>query len=90
MVLASMTPSVDLASTGYCLANPEREFLVFLPEGDFTTVDVSKVSGSLRAEWMHPVEGTIIPGGSVTGGKSLRFDAPLIGPAVIYLRREGA
>jgi hypothetical protein len=64
-----MTPSTDLASTGYCLANPEREFLVFLPEGDFVTVDLSKVLGSLRAEWMHPVEGTIIPGGSVAGGK---------------------
>jgi hypothetical protein len=90
MDLASMTPSANLASTGYCLANPEREFLVYLPEGDSVTVDVSKVSGSLSAEWMHPVEGTIIPGGSVNGGKSLQFYAPLIGPAVLYLRRKSA
>ncbi len=86
MDLASMTPSAELASSGYCLANPEREFLVYLPEGDFVTVDLSRVSGSVRAEWMHPVEGTILPGGSVAGGKSQRFDAPLLGPSVLYLR----
>jgi hypothetical protein len=88
MDLALMTPSVELASTGYCLANPEREFLVFLPEGDFVTVDLSKVSGTLRAEWMHPVEGTIVPGGTAVGGKSQRFNAPILGPSVLYLRPE--
>src|SRR5262245_6180798 len=34
MDLASAVPHNDLASSGYCLANPEREFLVYLPEGD--------------------------------------------------------
>jgi hypothetical protein len=61
-----------------------------LAGGDFVTVDLSKVSGSLRAEWMHPVEGTIIPGGSVAGRKPARFDVPLLGSAVLYLHREGA
>jgi hypothetical protein len=48
--LASMTPSVDLASTGYCLAKSNRSsWSSFLPEGNFTTVDVSKVPGGWRA-----------------------------------------
>lgn len=88
MGLVSMTPSADVASTGYCLANPEREFLVFLPEGDYAIIDLSRVKGNLRAEWMHPVEGTIVPGGTALGGKSLRFDVPFVGPAVLYLIRE--
>ncbi|HEY4285229.1 MAG TPA: hypothetical protein VGM62_19375 [Chthoniobacterales bacterium] len=29
--LAAMTPRPDLASTGYCLANPGEEYLVYLP-----------------------------------------------------------
>lgn len=88
MDLVAMTPSAEIASTGYCLANPEREFLVYFPEGDFGTVDLSRVKGTLRAEWMYPVEGTIVPGGTVPGGKAVRFDVPFLGPAVLYLVRE--
>jgi hypothetical protein len=85
--LLSMAPSTEISSTGYCLANPEREFLVYFPEGDTAEIDLTRVNGTLRAEWMHPVEGTIVPGGTVTGGKKIRFDAPIIGPAALYLVR---
>lgn len=88
MDLLSATPSVDISSTGYCLANPEREFLVFLPGGDYGDVNLSGVKGTLRVEWMHPVNGTIVPGGNVTGGKNVRFYVPFLGAAVLYLVRE--
>ncbi|MGH9614631.1 MAG: DUF6298 domain-containing protein [Bryobacteraceae bacterium] len=90
MDLASMAPHDELASTSYCLANPEREFLVYLPEGDGVNVDLSHASGTLAVEWMHPTEGTIIFGGNVPGGKRQSFAVPFIGPAVLYLRRERA
>ena len=45
------------------------------------------MKGSLRAEWMHPVEGTIVPGGVVKGGEKTRFDTPFLGPAALYLVR---
>jgi hypothetical protein len=82
-----MKPSTEISSTGYCLANPEREFLVYFPEGDGADIDLTQVNGTLRAEWMHPVEGTIVPGGTVMGGKKTRFDSPIIGPATLYLVR---
>jgi hypothetical protein len=88
MDLASTKPNNELAGTGYCLANPEREFLVYLPEGDRVDVDLSHASGTLTAEWMHPVTGAITLGGTVEGGKQLRFDVPFVGPAVLYLRKE--
>ena len=72
----------------YCLANPEREFLIYLPEGDMVTVDLSRASGTLSIEWMHPVEGTITLGGDVAGGKKQTLMSPLAGPAVIYLRGD--
>ena len=88
MDLVSARPLPELASTGYCLANPEREFLVYLPEGDSATVDLTHVKGTLRAEWMQPVEGTVVPGGTVAGGKSTRLDVPFVGPAALYLLHE--
>jgi hypothetical protein len=87
MELQSMTPRNDLASTAYCLANPNREFLVYLPEGDSTIVDLSGMEGAATVEWMHPVEGLITNGGSVSGGSKLNFAVPFEGPAVLYIRK---
>ena len=90
MDLASAAPHNELASTSYCLANPNHEFLVYLPEGDRVDVDLSHAQGTLTVEWMHPAEGTITPGGNVTGGKQLTFAVPFTGPAVLYIKKEGA
>ena len=85
-----MTPNDELAGTGYCLANPEREFLVYLPEGDRVEVDLSRASGRLNVEWVHPEDGTITLGGSVAGGKRESLDVPFVGPAVLYLKKDNA
>jgi hypothetical protein len=90
MDLASMTPRDDLASTSYCLANPEREFLVYLPEGDQASVDLSGAQGRFSVEWMHPADGSIALGGNVTGGKQQSFAVPFSGPAVLYIKKEAA
>ena len=90
MDLATTVPHNELASTGYCLANPEREFLVYLPEGDRVDVDLSHARGTLTVEWMQPEEGTVTPGGTVAGGKKLDFAVPFTGPAVLYIKKESA
>ena len=86
--LMSMTPRNELSSTGYCLANPPWEYLTYLPEGDEVTLDLSAASGTLTAEWMHPVQGTIIHGGPVSGGARLDFAAPFSGAAVLYVKKR--
>ena len=86
--LATMTPQPKLASSGYCLANPARrgaEFLVYLPKGGPVTVDVSGPEGQLRVEWIHPQTGASHAGPPVTGGSSLKLEAPFSGEAVLYL-----
>jgi hypothetical protein len=90
MDLASMTPHNELSSTTYCLANPESEFLVYFPEGDRAEIDLSRARGQFRAEWMHPEEGVVTPGGTATAGKRLTFATPFIGPSVLYLKKENA
>jgi len=52
MNLVAMTPSNDLASSGYCLAHAsadDGEYLVYAPDGGKVTVDLSATPGKLEA-----------------------------------------
>ena len=85
MNLAKATPRPELASTGYCLANPGSEYLVYLPEGGKATVDLSAAKGRLAVEWSHPITGQVTPAEPVEGGAKQEFAAPFAGDAVLYL-----
>jgi hypothetical protein len=83
--LAEMQPLPDIASTRYCLANPGREYVIYLPEGSEVTVDLSPVKGTLKVTWIHPVDGTIVDGGKVNGGSKRTFKAPFSDHAALWL-----
>jgi hypothetical protein len=87
--LAKMMPRADLSSTGYCLANPGVEYIVFLPKGGAATVDLSGVAGDVSVEWFVPSTGITYPPVRVAGGREARFDAPFSGSAVLYLNAAG-
>ena len=89
MDLASMAPDNQLASTGYCLANPEREFLVYLPEGDrggggplASAGPTQPSSGRIRktapSRWAERSKAE----------NSESFAVPFVGAAVLYLKKE--
>ena len=84
--LAAMTPQKELASSGYCLANPGEEYLVYLPEGGEVTVDFTAATGQLNVEWVHPIEGTTTGAASVAGGGKQVLKAPFSGEAVVHLQ----
>jgi hypothetical protein len=84
--LAASRPSGELASTGYCLAVPGREYLVYLPDGGEATVDLSAAKAKLAVEWSHPITGVTIPGEAVEGGAKRTVKAPFAGDAALYLR----
>jgi Putative collagen-binding domain of a collagenase len=86
--LAAMTPHGELVSTQYCLAEPGREYVVYLPEGGEVTVDLSAATGELAVEWLHPVEGVLTPGDPLAGGAKCALKAPFAGDAVLHIRRE--
>ncbi|MEQ1824969.1 MAG: DUF6298 domain-containing protein [Pirellula sp.] len=88
MNLAAMTPRDDLASTQYCLANPGKEYLIYLPDGGEVTVDLVAAKAPLAAEWFNPRTGERRAGNIVDGGAKRPFKAPLAGDAVLYLRSE--
>jgi hypothetical protein len=85
MNLAAMTPRGDLASTGYCLANPGVEYLIYLPDGGEVSVDLSDALGELVLEWLNPSTGERMSGGKTTGGDRQVFTAPFSGDAVLYM-----
>src|SRR5262249_39805212 len=84
--LSSMSPSSELCSTGYCLINPGREYLVYLPTGGTVRVDLSAASGSFIASWFSPTTGQTTSGGTVSAGIPILFTSPISGDAVLYLQ----
>ena len=85
--LTKAVPSVELATSRYCLAVPGEQYLVYLPEGGALTVDLSAARGDLPVEWFNPATGEAQAGPSVAGGAPRSVSAPFAGDAVVYLAR---
>jgi len=71
--------------TGYCLATPGSQYLVFIPGGGNVTLNLSEVTGTLNVEWFNPTTGVATSGGTVSGGPSQTLTAPFGGDAVLFL-----
>ena len=83
--LCNTIPHPELASTQYCLANPGVEYLIYLPESEDVTVDLSAASGTLRLEWFSVENSTLIEIGMALGGNTHTFTPPFNGETVLYL-----
>jgi hypothetical protein len=88
MNLAAAMPHDELASTGFCLADPGKEYLVYLPEGGAVTVDLSAAAGKLNTEWLDPSSGAPTRVEPTEGGHRQTLKAPFSGDAVLYLWGE--
>ena len=82
--LAAMKPANDLASTSYCLADPGREYLVYLPSGGSVRVDLSAAKDDAAVEWFDPAKDKSVNGGRVSAG-ARELKSPFDGPAVLHL-----
>ena len=88
MNLAAAIPHSELASTGFCLADPGNQYLVFLPNSVAATVDLSAAKVPLNAEWLRVEDGTVTRAGAVQGGSKANLKSPFNGEAVLYLWRD--
>jgi len=87
MNLIKMVPENDLASSGYCLAEKGKEYLVYLPEGNEVTVNLTDATGDLKLEWFNPNTGETIEQGKITGGRVPIMKSPFgEDDAVLYLK----
>ncbi|MFM6175188.1 MAG: hypothetical protein ACKPB4_24175 [Sphaerospermopsis kisseleviana] len=83
--LARSRPAGELASTGYCLADPGRSYLVFAPAGGRFSLDLSAASGAFATGWIFPQEDREAQGAEVGGGGVVELVPPGEGPAVCLL-----
>jgi hypothetical protein len=84
MNLVAMTPQGSLSSTGYCLANPGVEYLVYQPSSKPFTLRLA--AGLYEYEWFNPATNLVGGTGVVTVAEGNQpFTAPFAGDAVLYL-----
>jgi len=87
MDLSKALPRGELSSTNYCLAEPGKAYLAYLPATDEVTLDLSAAPGRFSCEWFDPSTGDVKPGGPVEGGDRRALKAPFAG-GVLHLRKE--
>jgi uncharacterized protein YjdB len=87
MDLNHAVPHGELASSGYCLAKPGVEYLVYSPGGSDVSVNLSAVAAttSLTVEWFNSATGVATVVSSVNGGTSRDLKPPASGGDVVYL-----
>jgi hypothetical protein len=83
--LVRMVPRGELCSSGYCLADAGREYLVYSPEPTQVTIDLTDAQVPLRVEWFDPAQGRAVPGDDVSAGRRVHFASPFVGDFVLYL-----
>lgn len=86
--LAAMSAHDELASTGYCLADPGKAYVVYIPVGGKATVALQEAAARFAVQWFAPSTGKTRTGEPVAGGADRKFTAPFSGDAVLYLSRS--
>jgi hypothetical protein len=83
-----LAPSDNLVNSGYCLAQPGREYVVFQKPAQPFTLAIASVKLPLQAAWFHPHTGNRTAAGSFTNGTAT-FTPPAgwgSAPLVLHLR----
>ena len=83
--LNACVPHSELCTSTFCMADPGREYLIYLPAGGTEGLDLWDANGEFKSEWLNPETGEIINGNSYCGGDRHELTAPFQGAAVAYL-----
>lgn len=83
--LNKVIPQDELASSRYCLADPGKAYLVYVPEDAQLTVDLKDARAPLNVEWFSPRTGEITLDDPVPPGNQARLVSPLGMDVVLYL-----
>jgi hypothetical protein len=82
-----MKPAREIASTGFCLANPGIQYLIYQPAaGQSFTVNLP--DGSYRCEWIDPATGTTEKKSNVAASSAPhQFSPPAQRDALLLLEK---
>ncbi len=74
---ARMQPFTNVTADAVALADPKKVFVIYLPHGGETTVDLSTIRGPFTARWFNPRAGTFgEPVGMMQTSPRQKFKAP--------------
>lgn len=84
-----LQPADSLVSTGYCLANTGKEYVVFQNKSTSFTLQLTGISKPIKAQWYHPFTGEYIDAGKISNGlNELKPPVELgAGPVVLYIHK---
>ncbi|MBC7328596.1 hypothetical protein H5T87_10890 [bacterium] len=85
--LINMRPLPELASSGYCLAEPGKTYIIYVPDGIEVKVDLREVKGKLKVEWLHPIDYNSTSAGLIEGGNWQSFKPPMESDFVLLIYR---
>ena len=85
MNLVQMEPTLDVSSTGYCLAHPGHEYLAFSPEGREITIQFESDLSDYAIEWLDVERDEVL---QEQGNSTNTLKPPFKGPAVAYLKKQ--
>lgn len=83
-----MTPQPELSSTGVCLGEVGREYVVYAPSGGTVTVDLTAAPGSFTARWFNPREGKFAEPFKIEGGGKRACPSPDGNDWVLHLTTQ--
>jgi hypothetical protein len=88
MDLNKCKPMNDLSSTGYCLANPLSQYLVYQPDSG-QTLKLKLKAGEYRVEWFDPNTGKTVSKKRITANSpETTFTNPLDRDAILFIYRS--
>lgn len=78
-------PMNDLSTTGYCLANPPSQYLVYQPAGG-ESLKLKLKKGNYLTEWFDPNSGKTVSKKQVSAiEKEMKFTNPVDGGAILFV-----
>jgi len=85
-----LQPSDKLVSTGWCLANPGKEYVAYQNQPEPFTLEISGGAGKLAGEWFNPFTGKTTEAGSFGDGKASLTPPASWGdaPVVLHLKAK--
>ncbi len=82
----SPNKEIVLAGNASAIADVGNEYVIYLPSGGSTTVNLSPAKGTLSVEWYNPRAGTYQGKTTVLGSSSRKFTAPDTNDWVLHIK----
>ncbi|MDP8244128.1 MAG: DUF6298 domain-containing protein [Candidatus Hinthialibacter antarcticus] len=88
MDLNASKPMNELSNTGYCLADSETRYLVFVPQ-DTKNVEVEMPAGEYTVEWLNVETSKIeLKDKRLTSNSKMKIENPVDGPAALFIEKK--